>query len=97
MVGLMVAIPIDQRVALRVLLVHPTGAVIVWWPSTSPVTVVSLGLLPQNDWLLADIEVVLTELVLHDDRNTRGQSLRSEHVQLAGLSLFMENTSNEDG
>ena len=46
-----------------------------------------LCLSPQNDRLLAHVEVVLAELVLHDDRNARGQSLRPEHVELAGLPL----------
>lgn len=54
-------------------------------------------LLPQDDRLLRHVEVVLTQLVLHDDRDPRGQGLSLEHVQLASLSLAVKDAGDEDG
>ena len=39
--------PVDQRVALGELLVHPAGAVVVWWPARPAVAVVAVRLLPR--------------------------------------------------
>ena len=40
--------PVDQRVALGELLVHPAGAVVVWWPARPAVAVVAVRLLPRK-------------------------------------------------
>lgn len=56
-----------------------------------------MRLLPQDDRLLRHVEVVLTQLVLHDDRDPRGQGLSLEHVQLASLSLAVKDAGDEDG
>ena len=42
---------------------------------------------PEDDGLLAHVEVVLAELVLHNHGDARRQRLRAEHVQLASLPL----------
>ena len=42
---------------------------------------------PEYDGLFAHVEVVFTQLVLHNHRNSRGQRLCSEHVELPCLAL----------
>ena len=94
--------PVHQRVALGELLVHSAAAVVVGRPAVTVVTLGLLPgrsekldtirhhlhlHLPQNDRLLADVEVVFTEFILHDDGNTRRESLSPIHVQLACLPL----------
>ena len=93
---------VHQGVALGELLVHPAAPVVVGRAAVTVVTLRLLPArsdtlptdtttaslhLPQNDRLLADVEVVFTEFVLHDDGNARRQSLCPIHVQLACLPL----------
>jgi len=52
--------------------------------------------LPQDDRLLRHVEVVLAQLILHDDRDPGRQGLGLEHVELAGLPLSVKDAGNED-
>ena len=93
---------VHQGVALGELFVHPAAPVVVgravavvtlrFLPDTAEHQLTTFrlpnqALLPEDDRLLADVEVVLTELVLHDDWNARRQSFSPIHVQLPCLSL----------
>ena len=45
---------------------------------------------PEYNRLFAHVEVVFTQLVLHDHRNSRGQRLCSEHVELSCLAFSVK-------